>query len=294
MGARTAKEHALDEDTAPMAEIGCLNTLTVLRKGSYGIILDGGPLGDVLLPLREAPEGCAVGDRLEVFVYVDSDDTVVATTQRPLAMVGEFAQMKVVALTKFGAFVDWGLRKNLLVPFSEQTSPMIVGRAYVVHVYRDKHSGRLVASARLDRFLDRTPPDYAARQPVELLVCEHTDIGYKAIVDQRHWGVLHDADVFRPLRYGQRIQGYIKRVREDGKIDLMLQLPGYGKIEGVAADLLARLEEAGGFLAVTDKTPPEQIYALFGISKKAFKQAVSALYRERRITIEDGGLRLSR
>lgn len=277
-----------------MAEIGCLNTLTVLRKGSYGVILDGGALGDVLLPLREAPERCEVGDPLEVFVYLDSDDTIVATTQRPLAMVGEFALMKVVALTKFGAFVDWGLRKNLLVPFSEQPQAMSIGRSYVVRVYQDRHSGRLVASARLDKFLDHTAPDYAPRQPVDLLVCEHTDIGYKAIVDNHHWGVLHDADVFRPLRYGQRIAGYIKRLREDGKLDLMLQLPGYGKIEGVAADLLARIEAAGGFLAVTDKTPPEQIYALFGISKKAFKQAVSALYRERRITIEDGGLRLSR
>lgn len=276
-----------------MAEIGSLNTLTVLRKGSYGVILDGGPSGDVLMPLREAPPDCQPGDTLEVFVYVDSDDTVMATTQRPLAMVGEFALMKVLSLTEYGAFLDWGLKKNLLVPFSEQNGAMIAGRSYVVHVYLDRHSGRAVASARLDRFLDRTPADYAPRQQVDLLVGEHTDIGYKAIVNQRHWGVLHNADVFQPLRYGQRLTGYIKKVRDDGKIDLVLQPPGYAKVEGIAGELLAKIKAAGGFIAVTDKSPPEKIYALFGVSKKVFKQAVSALYRERLITIEADGLRLN-
>lgn len=277
-----------------MAETGILNTLTVLRKGSYGVILDGGELGDVLMPLREAPEQCAAGDRLEVFVYVDSDDTVVATAQRPLAMVGEFAHLKVLSMTDYGAFVDWGLRKNLLVPFSEQNGTMIVGRSYVVHVYRDKRTGRIVASARLDKFLDRAPVDYAPRQQVDLLVCEHTDIGYKAIINNRHWGVLHDTDVFQPLRYGQRITGYIKKLREDGKVDLVLQPPGYAKVEGIAGELLEKIKAAGGFIAVTDKSPPEKIYALFGVSKKAFKQAVSALYRERLITIEADGLHLVR
>lgn len=276
-----------------MAELGVLNTLTVLRTGSYGVILDGGPLGDLLLPLREAPESCAVGDTLEVFVYVDSDDTLVATTQRPLAMVGEFAHLKVLSMTDYGAFVDWGLKKNLLVPFSEQNGTMIVGRSYVVRVYLDKRSGRAVASARLDRFLDRAPLDYAPRQQVNLLVCEHTDIGYKAIINNRHWGVLHDADVFQPLRYGQRLTGYIKKLREDGKIDLVLQPPGYAKVEGIAGELLEKIRAAGGFIAVTDKSPPEKIYALFGVSKKVFKQAVSALYRERLITIEPDGLRLN-
>ncbi|MEW6645979.1 MAG: S1-like domain-containing RNA-binding protein [Pseudomonadota bacterium] len=277
-----------------MAQLGVLNTLTVLRKGSYGVILDGGELGDVLLPLREAPESCAVGDTLEVFVYVDSDDTVVATTQRPLAQVGEFALMKVASTTQFGAFLDWGLRKNLLVPFAEQSGNMAVGRAYVVHVYRDKRTGRIVGSTRLDKFLDRTPASYTPRQAVDLLVCEHTDIGYKAIINNRHWGVLHDADVFQPLRYGQRLAGYIKKLREDGKIDLVLQPPGYAKVEGIAGELLEKIKAAGGFINVTDKSPPEVIYARFGVSKKVFKQAISALYRERLITIEADGLRLVR
>lgn len=277
-----------------MAELGILNTLTVLRKGSYGVILDGCALGDVLLPLREAPEPCAVGDSLEVFVYIDSDDTVVATAQRPLAQVGEFALMKVASMTEYGAFLDWGLHKNLLVPFAEQNGTMTVGRSYVVRVYRDKRTGRIVGSARLDKFLDRTPVDYTPRQAVDLLMCEHTDIGYKAIINQRHWGVLHDTDVFQPLRYGQRLTGYIKKLREDGKIDLVLQPPGYAKVEGIAGELLEKIKAAGGFINVTDKSAPEIIYARFGVSKKAFKQAVSALYRERLITIEDDGLRLVR
>lgn len=184
-----------------MAELGVLNTLTVLRTGSYGVILDGGPLGDVLLPRREAPESCAVGDTLVVFVYVDSDNTLVATTQRPL--------------------------------------------------------------------------DYVPHQQVDLLVCEHTDIGYKAIINQR-------------------LTGYIKKLREDGKIDLVLQPPGYAKMEDIAGELLEKIRAAGGFIAVTDKSPPEKIYALFGVSKKVFKQAVSALYRERLITIEADGLHLVR
>jgi len=276
-----------------VAEIGTLNTLTVARKGSHGIVLDGGTLGDILLPLREAPEDCKPGDTLEVFVYVDSDDTVMATAQRPLAMVGEFALLKVLSLTEYGAFLDWGLKKNLLVPFSEQNGTMIAGRSYLVHVYLDRHSGRAVASARLDRFLDRTPADYVPRQQVDLLVGEHTDIGYKAIVNQRHWGVLHDADVFQPLRYGQRLTGYIKKVRDDGKIDLVLQPPGYAKVEGIAGQVLEKIRAAGGFMAITDKSPPEKIYALFGVSKKVFKQAISALYRERLIVIEDAGVRLT-
>src|SRR5690606_18675993 len=159
-------------------------------------------------------------------------------------------------------------------------------------VYRDKRTGRIVASARLDKFLDRAPVDYALRQQVDLLVCEHTDIGYKAIIDNRHWGVLHGTDVFQPLRYGQRITGYIKKLREDGKIDLVLQPPGDAKVAGIAGELLEKIRAAGDFIAVTDKSPPDVIYARFGVSKKVFKQAISALYRERLITIEDDGRRL--
>lgn len=278
-----------------MVRIGKMNTLRVARKSALGVYLDGGELGEVLLPPRDVPAHCEVGDSMEVFVYVDSDGTLVATTERPFATVGEFAYLKVLSVTDYGAFVDWGLRKNLLVPFSEQNGQMVEGRSYVVHIYLDKRSGRCVASAKLDKFLDLEPVDYAQHQQVDLLICERTDIGRKVIVNHRHWGVLHEADIFQPLRYGQRMVGYIKKVREDRKIDVVLSKPGYSKVEPVAADVLAKLKASpDGFIAVSDKSPPEQIYALFGVSKKTFKQAVSALYRERLITIESSGLRLNR
>jgi len=275
-----------------VAEIGKTNRLAVVKRRDHGVYLDGGELGEILLPLRYVPEPCAEGDTLEVFVYVDSDDTLVATTEQPRAQVGQFAFLKVVSVSEYGAFLDWGLKKDLLVPFAEQTGPMVTGRSYIVHVYLD-NSGRIAASQKLEKFLDRKPPRYRRHQPVALLIAEHTDIGYKAVVDNAHWGVLYEDEVFQPLRYGQRTSGYIKKVRPDGKIDLLLQQPGYGKTEPVADAILARLRAEGGFLALHDKSPPEAIYAMFGVSKKAFKLGVSALYRERLITIEKDGLHLT-
>ena len=275
-----------------MTEIGKINTLGVVKVRDHGVYLDGGELGEILLPLRYVPEGCAVGDELAVFVYADSDDTLVATTQRPRAMAGQFAYLKVVAVGQYGAFLDWGLMKDLLVPFSEQIGKMEEGRSYIVRVFLDEATERLAASQKIDKFLDRYPPRYRHGQAVDLLIAGQTDLGYKAIVDNAHWGVLYEAEVFKPLRYGQRVKGYIKRVREDGKIDLSLQQPGYARIDGVAADILARLRREGGFIPLHDKSPPEDIYAMFGVSKKAFKLGISALYRERLIRIEKDGLHL--
>lgn len=274
-----------------MAEIGKSDHLRVVKVRDHGVYLDGGELGEILLPLRYVPEGCAEGDMLDVFVYVDSDDTLVATTERPRAEVGQFAYLKVVSVSEYGAFLDWGLKKDLLVPFAEQTTEMVTGRSYLVRIYLD-NSGRIAASQKLDKFLDRRPPRYRRHQPVELLIAERTDIGYKAIVENAHWGVLYQDEIFQPLQYGQRITGYIHKVRPDGKIDLLLQQPGYGKTDAVADAILARLRAEGGFLALHDKSPPEAIYAEFGVSKKAFKLGVSALYRERLITIGKDGLHL--
>jgi len=274
-----------------VAEIGKSDRLQVVKVRDHGIYLDGGELGEILLPLRYVPEGCSEGDTLSVFVYVDSDDTLVATTEQPRAEVGQFAYLKVVSVGEYGAFLDWGLKKDLLVPFAEQTTEMITGRSYIVRIYLD-NSERIAASQKLDKFLDRQQPHYRRHQPVALLIAERTDIGYKAIIDNAHWGVLYEDEVFQPLHYGQRITGYIKKVRPDGKIDLLLQQPGYGKTDSVADAILARLQAEGGFLALHDKSAPEAIYAAFGVSKKAFKLGVSALYRERRITIEKDGLRL--
>lgn len=274
-----------------MAEIGKSDHLQVVKIRDHGVYLDGGELGEILLPLRYVPEGCAEGDTLAVFVYVDSDDTLVATTESPHAEVGQFDYLKVVSVSDYGAFLDWGLKKDLLVPFAEQTTEMVTGRSYIVRIYLD-NSERIAASQKLDKFLGRRPPHYRRHQPVSLLIAEHTDIGYKAIVEDAHWGVLYEDEVFQPLHYGQRITGYIRKVRPDGKIDLLLQQPGYGKTDTVADAILERLHAEGGFLALHDKSPPEAIYAAFGVSKKAFKLGVSALYRERRITIDKDGLRL--
>lgn len=272
--------------------IGKMNTLTVTRKRETGIYLDGGDLGEILLPPREAARELTVGESLEVFVYVDSDGTLLATPVKPLALAEEFGYLKVLSLTPHGAFLDWGLKKNLLVPYGEQNGRMEVGRAYIVYLYREPNTQRIAGSAKLEHFLDQEPTDYQRGQQVDLLICEHTDIGYKAIVDHRHWGVLHDEDVFEALRYGERRTGYIKKQRDDGKLDLMLHPPGYAKIDNIAANILQRLRDSGGFMPVGDKTPPETVQQLFGISKKSFKQALSALYRERLITIEDAGIRL--
>ncbi|HEY0634650.1 MAG TPA: S1-like domain-containing RNA-binding protein [Gammaproteobacteria bacterium] len=273
--------------------IGKMNTLTVARVRDSGIYLDGGVSGEVLLPPREAPPACQVGDRLELFVYVDSDGTLLATPQRPFALAGEFAYLKVLSLTPHGAFLDWGLKKNLLVPYGEQNGRMEEGRSYIVYLYREPDTQRIAASAKLERFIDTEWPPYQRGEQVDLLICEHTDLGYKAIVDHRHWGVLHDEDVFETLRYGDRRTGYIKKVRDDGKLDLMLHPAGYAKIDTIAAMILEKLRSSGGYLPVGDKTPPETIQQLFGISKKSFKQALSALYRERLITLEKEGIRLA-
>lgn len=270
-----------------------MNTLAVARVRDSGIYLDGGALGEILLPPREAPHSLKVGERLAVFVYVDSDGTLLATPDRPLAMAGEFAYLKVLSLTRHGAFLDWGLKKNLLVPYGEQNGRMEEGRSYIVYLYLEPDTRRIAGSAKLDRFLDHEPPYYERGQPVELVICEHTDIGYKAIVDHRYWGVIHDDDLFETVRYGERRKGYIKKLRDDGKIDLQLQPVGYARIDGIAAGILEKLRDSGGFMPVGDKTPPETIQLLFGVSKKSFKLALSALYRERLIIIEKEGIRLA-
>lgn len=274
-----------------MAEIGKMNSLTVLRSTAHGLFLDGGALGDILLPGRYAPRDKHPGDTIEVFLMLDSEDRLIATTLRPLAMVGEFAWLRVVSSSGAGTFLDWGLPKDLLVPFREQTVKMLAGRSYMVRIYLDPVSNRIAATARLDRFLDKTPARFAAGQAADLLICARTDLGYKAIIDGTHWGMIFHNNVFRPIACGQRIQGYIQQVREDGKIDLALDPPGYGRVGDVADTILAYLDQQGGFMPITDKTPPEEIHALFGVSKKAYKQATGALYKARQITFEEGGTR---
>jgi predicted RNA-binding protein (virulence factor B family) len=275
-----------------MAEIGKLNRLKVVKELNFGLYLDGAEHGEILLPIRYVPGGTKIGDELEVFIYYDSEDRIIATTETPLAMIDDFALLKVVSVNAIGAFLDWGLSKDLLVPFREQKQTMQEGRWYMVRVYFDKTSKRIAASAKLDSFLDNLPPDYKEGQEVDLIVCNETELGYKAIVNKLHWGMLYKSEVFQPLEKGQKIKGFIKKVREDEKIDLSLTKPGYRKVDDISDKILAYLGNNHGFMAVTDKSSPDIIYSLFGISKKAYKMAIGGLYKKGYISLEDSGVRL--
>jgi uncharacterized protein len=276
-----------------MAEIGKLNKLRIVKELDFGIYLDGGEHGEILMPRRYVPENCKIDDVIEVFIYLDSEDRIIATTEIPYAMVGEFALLKVVSVNDFGAFLDWGLPKDLLVPFREQKKKMEEGKSYIVHVYLDQTSKRIVASSNLDKFLDKLSNDFGPGQEVDLLICTRTEIGYKAIINNTHWGVLYKNEVFQTLDRGQRIKGFIAKIRDDKKIDLCLQKPGYEKVDDLLKTIIDRLKEEGGFIAAGDKTSSEIIYELFGVSKKTYKKAIGALYKSKLITIEDEGIKLS-
>jgi len=272
-----------------MALIGRFNSLQVVKHTDFGLYLDDGAGGEILLPRRYVPKDAPseVGDWLNVFVYLDSDDRLIATTLRPKIQVGGFASLKVVQINRVGLFLDWGLPKDLLLPHSEEKRPLQVGDYCVVHAYLDPRTRRIVATARLDRYLDLTPADYQPGQAVELLVVEPTPLGFKAIVDGRHWGLIHKNEVFKFLRTGMREQGYIKEVRADGKISLTLQPVGQTARDEVAERILARLTEEGGTLPLGDKSPPELIARLFGVSKGSFKKAIGGLYKQGLIVIHD-------
>lgn len=277
-----------------MVEIGRTNTLKVVKEVDFGIYLDGDDLGEILLPKRYVPEGTEVDHYLDVFIYIDSEDRVIATTDEPKAEVGEFAVMKVKENTKVGTFLDWGLTKDLLVPFKEQREEMNEGQSYLVHVYLDDETERIVASTKINRFLDNIPAEYEEGQEVDLIVANKTSLGHNVIINEVHSGLIYENEIFQPIKPGQKLKGFIKKLREDEKIDVSLQKAGYERIEGVAGEILQKLEKAGGFLEANDKSTPESIKHMFGISKKAFKKAIGALYRERLIIIEDKGIRLKR
>lgn len=275
-----------------MAAIGTLNELEVVKTVDFGVYLDGGQHGEILVPKRYVPENCQVGDLLEVFIYLDSEDRLVATTEKPLAMVGEFAMLKVVEITTFGAFLDWGLLKDLLVPFREQQVKMEKGKSYLVYVYLDNESQRIVATSRLDKCLGNIPVDYESGEEVDLIIAAKTDLGYKAIVDNSHWGILYHNEVFQPLHPGEKLKGFIKQVRPDEKIDLRLEKPGYERIDSISRQILDHLKEANGFLPYNDRTDPDIIVQKFSISKKNFKKALGSLYKKHLIIIEEQGIRL--
>jgi len=270
-----------------------MNQLTVLRSVDFGFYLDGGDAGDILLPVRYAPKTTAIGDRLDLFIYRDSEDRLIATTETPRAMVGEFALMKVVDVTATGAFLDWGLPKDLLVPFSEQKPRMQLGKSYIVRVYLDLESDRVVASSRLDDFLHHeSENEFEAGETVSMLIAGRSDLGYRVIVENSHWGLLHDQEVTRMLRRGERLSGFIKRIREDGRIDLALYRNAADRIADTAALIVRKLKAEGGFVPLNDKSEPAAIEACFGISKAMYKKAIGSLYRRRIIAMENEGIRL--
>jgi uncharacterized protein len=275
-----------------MAILGKVNPLKVVKKVEFGLYLDGGSDGEILLPKRYVPENAEIGDTLQVFIYNDSEDRLIATTETPYAMVGEFACLEVVDVSGIGAFMDWGLMKQLFVPFREQRMKMVEGGHYPVFVYVDFESKRITGSAKLNKFIDNSHPELEAGQEVDLMIYQKTDLGWKAIVNQQYSGVLYDNEVFQQLEIGQKLKGFVKQIREDDKIDLILQKPGFEKIDDFSVKLHGLLVEAGGFLPVTDKSPAEDIYNNFGISKKTYKKAVGDLYKKRLITLEDKGIRL--
>ncbi len=276
-----------------MAEIGKYNVLKVVKDLDFGLYLDGGEeLGEILLPRRYVPVNCTIDDELEVFIYLDSEDRVIATTEMPDAIVGEFAFLEAIEVGKVGAFLDWGLPKDLLVPFREQKVNMEKGKSYVVYVYLDDESKRIAATSKIEKYLDNLPPEYEEGQEVDVLIYQVSDLGYKCIVNNVHTGMLYANEVFRKIKKGQKVKAYIKKVREDDKIDLILEKPGYGKVDGISKYLLDLLKKYNGYLDITDKSPADEISKRLGISKKNFKKAVGALYKQRIIDIESDGIRI--
>ena len=278
----------------PVLNIGRYNKLQVLEVGTYGAILDGGLQRRLLLGLLQCPEGIAAGDRLEVFVYLDSQGDPVPTTRKPAAELGQVAWLEVVSTNDLGAFVDWGLPKDLFIPFAEQQHKLIKGRNALVKIYMD-NQGRLAGSTRIDHWIKDEPQDLKQGEKVSLIISDKTELGFKAIINHECWGLLYSNELYTRIRKGQQMDGYVKQIREDGKVDLTLSQPGFSKdkIGGVTEMILASLEQNDGFLGMTDKSPPTEIYAAFGVSKKVFKQAIGALYKQRRITLEKEGVRLT-
>ncbi|MEI6707347.1 MAG: S1-like domain-containing RNA-binding protein [Methylococcales bacterium] len=275
-----------------MINIGKINQLSVVKIQGANIYLGSAVSNKVLLADKKPPAHCEVGECLTVFVYTDSEGHLAATTTLPLAQVDDIAYLKVAALNYVGAFLEWGLPKNLLVPFSEQHHELEVGKSYLVKVYLDDQQ-RLAATTKIDKFIsDTADEELTEGQQVELLIADKTELGVKAIVNNRYWGMLYMNELFQPVKKGQKLTAYIKQIREDLKIDLSLQAAGYGKVISLTESILAKLKANEGELNLSDKSPPEAIYAAFGVSKKVFKQAIGALYKQELIDIEKTGIRL--
>jgi uncharacterized protein len=276
-----------------MIEIGKQNRLVVLRNTSVGLYLGDEEGQDILLPIKYIPEGIDIDDEIEVFVYRDSEDRLIATTLEPRIKLNSFASLRVKDVNDTGAFLDWGLEKDLMVPYREQSSRMRVGQYQIVYLYVDETTGRLAASNKLDRFFEEEPTDLTEGQKVDLLVWTETDLGYNVVINQKYKGLLYKNQIFSVVEPGDEVTGYIKQVREDHKIDVTLQQQGFANIEANAQLVLDKLIKNKGFLALTDNSSPEEILEMLQMSKKTFKKAIGTLYKQQLIKLEDKGISLS-
>lgn len=276
-----------------MLHIGQMNRLRIIKSTDFGLFLDGGKFGNILLPKRYVTSEMKIGEELDVFIYLDSDDCIIATTLTPKVHVNQCALLEVKEVNKVGAFLDWGLPKDLLVPYGEQHKPMEVGRSYVVCVYLDEYSGRITASSRLNRHLEERASGLRANQAVNLLIWGRTDMGYKAVINHTHLGLMFRDDAFRTLTYGEQVTGYIKHIRPDRKIDVALQAHGRDGKEELADRILADLERQGGVSYLTDKSDAQTIYKVFNVSKGSYKNALSLLYKQRKILISPDKITLA-
>jgi len=275
-----------------MVEIGKKNRLRIVKKVDFGLYLDGEQLDEILLPGRYVPESSNIGDMIEVFVYTDSDDLLIATTETPYVMVNECALLKVIEVNQAGAFLDWGLPKDLILPYSEQQNPVTAGQSTIVYVFLDESTDRLAASTKLGKFLAETSTWFKPEQEVDLLICGQSDLGYKAVVNNSHLGLLFKNEVFTPLDIGKKTKGYIKSIREDHKLDLTLQLGNQNARNALSEKILAYLRNHEGISTLTDKSPPDEIYRQFSVSKASYKKALGGLYKQKLIVIDKKQIKL--
>lgn len=274
--------------------LGKFNLLQVVKSVDFGLYLEGGTEGEILLPSRYIPEGTEVGDELRVFLYLDHQERLIATTQEPLVQVGQFAFLEVAWVNQYGAFLNWGLMKDLFVPFREQKIKMQQGKSYLVHCHLDEESYRIVASAKIERYLSVEMPSFLEGEEVEVLVWQKTDLGFKVIVENRFSGMIYDNEVFTSLRSGMKLTAFVKQVRPDGKIDLILQRGGRKATGDFSEQLLLYLQNHEGFCPLGDKSPAEVIYETFGVSKKVFKKGIGDLYKRHLILLSQEGIRLKK
>jgi predicted RNA-binding protein (virulence factor B family) len=275
-----------------MVQVGKWNKLKVVKEVDFGLYLDGEENGEILLPKRYVPENAIADDELKVFIYHDNEHRLIATTQVPLGEVGEIIPGEVVTITPQGAFITWGIMKDLFVPLSQQISKMVKGGKYLVYIYIDEQTGRVAATERIHKYLDNEALTVKELEEVDITIWRRTDIGYPVIINSRHTGVLHFSDVFRDLEIGDRMKGFIKKIRPEGKIDVALGEHGYSRVEGEGEKILRLLNESNGYLPFHDKSAPEEIYETFGMSKKTFKMTIGALYKQGKIDLTKTGIKL--